>query len=64
MALRTSRTLALALHPPGPQEREANLLASRLFGLTGEASTLALPGIIVLSVGVAPREGLDPAILH
>ncbi|MFZ4617137.1 MAG: hypothetical protein ACOYM2_13195 [Rectinemataceae bacterium] len=64
MALRTSRTLALAVSPPGPQEREANLLASRLFALTGEPTTLALPGLIVLAAGQAAGKTHDSSILQ
>jgi hypothetical protein len=64
VALKTSRTLALAISPPGPQEREANLLASRLFALTGEPTTLALPGLIVLAAGQAAGKTLDSSILQ
>jgi len=53
--LRTRSLFLIALLPPGPQERELQLFASRIFQAGGDASALALPGLLPLALGTPPR---------
>jgi hypothetical protein len=59
MVLRTRRLSALALVPPGPQERSVQLLASEIFTSTGEPRSLLLPGFVLLAIGERPGDGVD-----
>ena len=45
----------LALYPPGPQRREANLLASRRFARCGDPSCLLFPDAVLLAGSSGPR---------
>lgn len=53
MKSRSRSVSAAILFPPGPQRREVNLLASSLFAATGDHLCLALPDLVVLTVGRA-----------
>jgi hypothetical protein len=51
MDLRTRRLIAIALVPPGPQEREVSLFKQEIFSKIGEPSALALPAFVFLAAG-------------